>query len=88
MGAHLADAEIHQWASNLRVLDQVLRNVGGGQQALQNLCREQCVKTLALERWLLIIWLLHNLVEASFDLFRYLLLGDRLKPCEFHPLVA
>ena len=23
-------------------------------------------------------WLLHNLVEASFDLFRYLLLGDQL----------
>ena len=22
-------------------------------------------------------WLLHNLVEASFDLFRYLLLGDQ-----------
>ena len=29
---------------------------------------------------LLIIWLLHNLVEASFDLFRYLLRGDQLKP--------
>ena len=29
---------------------------------------------------LIIIWLLHNLVEASFDLFRYLLLGDQLKP--------
>ena len=27
-----------------------------------------------------IIWLLHNLVEASFDLFRYLLLGDQLNP--------
>ena len=26
----------------------------------------------------IIIWLLHNLVEASFDLFRYLLLGDQL----------
>ena len=24
-----------------------------------------------------IIWLIHNLVEASFDLFRYLLLGDQ-----------
>ena len=27
---------------------------------------------------LIIIWLLHNLVEASFDLFRSLLLGDQL----------
>ena len=27
-----------------------------------------------------IIWLLHNLVETSFDLFRYLLLGDQLIP--------
>ena len=26
--------------------------------------------------------MLHNLVEASFDLFRYLLLGDQLKPWE------
>jgi len=34
------------------------------------------------------IWLLHNLVEASFDLFRYLLLGDQLKPWELHPLVS
>ena len=25
-------------------------------------------------------WLLHNLVEARFNLFRYLLLGDKLKP--------
>ena len=32
----------------------------------------------------IIIWLLHNLVEASFDLFRYLLLGDQLKPWELH----
>ena len=31
---------------------------------------------------IIIIWLLHNLVEASFDLFRYLLLGDQLKPWE------
>ena len=31
--------------------------------------------------------LLHNLVEASFDLFRYLLLGDQLEPWELHPLV-
>ena len=36
----------------------------------------------------MIIWLLHNLVEASFDLFRYLLLGDQLKPWELHPLVS
>ena len=35
-----------------------------------------------------IIWLLHNLVEASFDLFRHLLLGDQLKPWELHPLVS
>ena len=34
------------------------------------------------------IWLLHNLVEASFDLFRYRLLGDQLKPWELHPLVS
>ena len=33
-------------------------------------------------------WLLHNLVEASFDLFRHLLLGDQLKPWEPHPLVS
>ena len=26
------------------------------------------------------MWLLHHLVEASFDLFRYLLLGDQLIP--------
>ena len=38
-------------------------------------------------RPIIIIWLLHNLVEASFDLFRYLLLGDQLKPWELHPLV-
>ena len=25
------------------------------------------------------VWLLHNLVEANFDLFRYLLLGDLLR---------
>ena len=37
---------------------------------------------------MLTIWLLHNLVEASFDLFRYLLLGDQLKPWELHPLVS
>ena len=29
---------------------------------------------------IIIIWLLHNLVEASFDLFRYLLLCDQLRP--------
>ena len=39
-------------------------------------------------RWLLIIWLLHNLVEASFDIFRYLLLGYQLKPWKLHPLVS
>ena len=33
-------------------------------------------------------WLFHNLVEASFDLFRYLLLGDQLKPWKLHPLVS
>ena len=41
---------------------------------------------------IIIIWLLHNLVEASFDLFRYLLLaipiGDQLKPWELHPYVV
>ena len=31
-----------------------------------------------------IIWLLHNLVEASFDLFGYLLLGDQRIPWELH----
>ena len=35
-----------------------------------------------------IIWLLHTLVEASFDLFRYPLLGDQLIPGELHPLVS
>ena len=30
----------------------------------------------------------HNLVEASFDLYRYLLLGDQLKSWELHPLVS
>ena len=39
-------------------------------------------------RLIIIIWLLHNLVEASFDLFRYLLLGDQLRPWELHPLVS
>ena len=34
------------------------------------------------------IWLLHNLVEASFDLFRYLILGDQLKAWDLHPVVA
>ena len=34
------------------------------------------------------IWLLHNLVEASFDLFRNLILGDQLIPWELHPLVS
>ena len=37
---------------------------------------------------IIITWLLHNLVEASFDLFRYLLPGDQLKPWELHPLVS
>ena len=36
----------------------------------------------------IIIWLLHNLVEANFDLFRHLFLGDQLKPWELHPLVS
>ena len=36
---------------------------------------------------IIIIWLLHNLVESSFDLFRYLLLGDQLKPWELHPML-
>ena len=36
---------------------------------------------------IIIIWLLHNLVEARFDLFRYLLLGDQPKPWELHPHV-
>ena len=33
-----------------------------------------------------VVWLSQNLVEASFDLFRYLLLGDQLKPWELHPM--
>ena len=37
---------------------------------------------------IIIIWLLHILVETSFDLFRNLLLGDQLKPWELHPLVS
>ena len=37
---------------------------------------------------IILIWSLHNLVEASFDLFRYLLLGGQLKPWELHPLVS
>ena len=47
-----------------------------------------CINAVA--RWvdIIIIWLLHNLVEASFDLFRYLLLGDQLRPWELHPLVS
>ena len=28
--------------------------------------------------------MLHNLVKGSFDLFRYLILGDQLKPWELH----
>ena len=35
-----------------------------------------------------VLWLLRNLDEASFDLFRHLLLGDQLKPWELHPLVS
>ena len=38
--------------------------------------------------WVEIIWLLHNLVEASFDLFRDLLLVDQLEPWKLHPLVS
>ena len=34
------------------------------------------------------VWLLHNLVGASFDLFRHLLRGDQLKPWELQPLVS
>ena len=37
---------------------------------------------------IIIIWLLHYLVEASFELSRYLLLGNQLKPWELHPLVS
>ena len=37
---------------------------------------------------IIILWSLHNLFEASFDLFRYLLLGDQLKHWELHPLVS
>ena len=37
---------------------------------------------------IIIIWLLHNLVEASFDLFRYLLPGDQLKPWELQDLIC
>ena len=33
------------------------------------------------------MWLLHDLVDASFDLCRYLLLSDQLKPWELDPLV-
>ena len=36
----------------------------------------------------LLIWLLQYLVEASFDLFRYLLLGDQLKPWELACIVT
>ena len=43
---------------------------------------------IILNLYMIITWLLHNLVEASFDLFRYLLLGDQLKPWELHPLVS
>ena len=35
-----------------------------------------------------IVWLLHNLVEASTELFRYLLLGGSLKPWELHLRVS
>ena len=35
----------------------------------------------------LIMWLLHNLVEASIDLFRNLLLDNQLKPRKLHSLV-
>jgi len=33
----------------------------------------------------IILWLLHNLIEAGFDPFRYLLLGDQLMPWELQP---
>ena len=43
------------------------------------------------EGWIesaIVIWLLHDLVEASFVLFKYILLGDQLKPWELHILVS
>ena len=52
----------------------------GRSNRLADFCTQEGLQT-----WL--IWLLHNLVEASFDLFRYLLLGDQLKPLDLHPLV-
>ena len=35
-----------------------------------------------------ITWLLHNFVEASFDLLRYPSLGNQLITRELHPLVS
>ena len=46
-------------------------------------CLLQCSTILDIS-----IRLLHDLVEASFDLSRYLLLGDQLIPWELHPLVS
>ena len=48
----------------------------------------RCVRNACHGLVLNIIWLLPNLVEASFDLFRYQLLNDQLKPWELHPLVS
>ena len=54
--------------------------------------QSECPPIHCTHKWsaqaVLIIWLLHNLVEASTDLFRYLLLGDQLKLWELHPLVS
>jgi len=47
-----------------------------------------CRCTWILMHLIIIIWLLHNLVEASFDLFRYLLPGDQLKPWELQDLIC
>ena len=48
----------------------------------------RCVRNACHGLVLNIIWLLPNLVEASFDLFRYQLLNDQLKLWELHPLVS
>ena len=37
---------------------------------------------------IIIMWSLHNLVEASFDLFRNLSLGDQIILWKLHPLVS
>ena len=43
---------------------------------------ERLIRIIIIIIIIIIILLLHNLVEASFDLFRYLLLGNQLKPWE------